>query len=184
MIEMVRLLIRNCPICSSRLDTTNIITMEQENDMEILNMLYGEKHGNVSSPSLELSSICKNEIQTVHETDQECPMKQNSADEKSCIMSNEPDKERNEENERVLENMDNNGVEICNLESNEEPDYFWHSVRLFNMSFTITLLLLLKKSVLRIFMSFVYNKNLAYFENQRNQLTSFMVQPFANIKCS
>ncbi|XP_071129820.1 uncharacterized protein [Mytilus edulis] len=130
MIEMVKLLIRNCPICSSRLDTTNIITMEQENDMEILNMLYGEKHGNVSSPSLELSSICKNEIQTVHETDQECPMKQNSADEKSCIMSNEPDKERNEENERVLENMDNNGVEICNLESNEEPDYFWHSVEL------------------------------------------------------
>ncbi|XP_076073968.1 uncharacterized protein LOC143045393 [Mytilus galloprovincialis] len=166
MIEMVKLLIRNCPICTSRLDTTNIITMEQENDMDILNMLYGEKHDNHVlqemenfrsygnsdstielfstntdidvdhnentndiSQSLELSFSCNNEIKTVHETDLESSSstKQNSAVEKSCIMKNEPDEERNEE---VLENVDNNGVEICNLESDVEPDYFWHSVEL------------------------------------------------------
>lgn len=139
--------------------------------MDILNMLYGEKHDNHVlqkmenfrsygnsdstielfstntdidvnhnentndiSQSLELSFSCNNEIKTVHETDLESSSstKQNSAVEKSCIMKNEPDEERNEE---VLENVDNNGVEICNLESDVDPDYFWHSVRLFNMSF-------------------------------------------------
>ncbi|XP_052069312.1 uncharacterized protein LOC127708477 [Mytilus californianus] len=162
MIEMVKMLIRNCPICSSRLDTTNIVAKEHENDMDILDMLYGEKHGNhvlqerenlcshgnsdciiecfktstfidvdhieninVIGQSLELSDICHNEIKTVHETNQDSTTKQNSADEKSCMLKNE-EKEKKEE----CENTDKYVVEMYNLESDVEPDYFWHSVEL------------------------------------------------------